>query len=310
MMHRLNELTRLIAQHTDQDGMVATAIPRLSLVRMSKETEPSQSVQQPSLCIIAQGTKQVLLADEVFEYGPSRHLIASADLPITGQVTNATPQQPYLSLRLDLDMTALSAMMMEVMPQAAKSPATAPYTKSCGKALCLSRSDPQLLDAAVRLVRLLDTPEDIPFLAPLAERELLYRLMRGDQGEKLKRMLMPESRLSQVNRAIAWIRQNFDKPFSIDRVAEEARMSASSLHEHFREVTAMSPLQYQKQLRLQEGRRLILSEALDAASAAHRVGYDSPSQFSREYRRLFGAPPIQDVSRLKSEPARYAPASA
>jgi AraC-like DNA-binding protein len=310
MMHRLNDLAALIAQHTDSEGMVATAIPRLSLVRLSRETEPAPGVQQPSLCIIAQGTKQVLLAEEVFEYGPARHLIASADLPITGQVIEATAEKPYLSLRLDLDLTALSAMMMEVMPKAPVSQAFPPYTKSCGKALCLGRSDPQLLDAAVRLVRLLDTPEDIPFLAPLAERELLYRLMRGDQGEKLRRMLMPESRLSQVNRAIAWIRLNFDKPFSVERVAEEARMSTSSLHEHFREVTAMSPLQYQKQLRLQEARRLILSEALDAASAAHRVGYDSPSQFSREYRRLFGAPPIQDVSRLKTEPARYAPASA
>jgi AraC-like DNA-binding protein len=306
MMHRLNDLAALIAQHTDREGMVATAIPRLSLVRLSRETEPAPGVQQPSLCIIAQGTKQVLLADEVFEYGPARHLIASADLPITGQVIEATAEKPYLSLRLDLDLTALSAMMMEVLPQTP----ILPLSKSCGKALCLGRSDPQLLDAAVRLVRLLDTPEDIPFLAPLAERELLYRLMRGDQGEKLRRMLMPESRLSQVNRAIAWIRLNFDKPFSVERVAEEARMSTSSLHEHFREVTAMSPLQYQKQLRLQEARRLILSEALDAASAAHRVGYDSPSQFSREYRRLFGAPPIQDISRLKTEPARYAPASA
>lgn len=305
-MQELAELARRIAQHTGKDGVLATAIPRLSLVRMSKQTEPMQGLQQPSVCIIAQGRKQVLLADEMFEYGPARHLIASADLPITGQVVGASPEEPYLSLKLDLDLAVLGAMMLEIRPQ----PASIVPTKSCGKALCLSNTDPKLLEAALRLVRLLEHPEDIPFLAPLAERELLYRLLRGDQGEKLRRMLMPDSRLAQVNRAIAWIRQNYDRPFSIERVAEEARMSTSSLHEHFREVTAMSPLQYQKQLRLQEARRLILSEALDAASAAHRVGYDSPSQFSREYRRLFGAPPIQDVSRLKTGPAAYAPASA
>lgn len=305
-MQELEELARRIAQHTDHDGVLATRIPRLSLVRISKQTEPMQGLQQPSVCIIAQGRKQVLLADEMFEYGPARHLIASADLPITGQVVGASPDEPYLSLKLDLDLTVLGAMMLEIRPQ----PASQVPTKSCGKALCLSKSEPKLLEAAVRLVRLLEHPEDIPFLAPLAERELLYRLLRGDQGEKLRRMLMPDSRLAQVNRAIAWIRQNYDKPFSVERVAEEARMSTSSLHEHFREVTAMSPLQYQKQLRLQEARRLILSEALDAASAAHRVGYDSPSQFSREYRRLFGAPPIQDVSRLKTGPATYAAASA
>lgn len=305
-MDRLQELTDIIARHTEEDGISATRIPRLSLVRMSKRTEPMQGVQQPSLCLIAQGVKQVLLADEMFEYGPARHLIASADLPITGQVIQASADEPYLSLKLDLDLSALGSMLIEMPPPAAGFG----IAKTCGKALCLSRTDPHLLEAAVRLVRLLDTPEDIPFLAPLAEKELLYRLMRGDQAQKLQRMLMPESRLQQVNRAIAWIRQNYDKPFSVDRVAQEARMSSSSLHEHFREVTAMSPLQYQKQLRLQEARRLIMSEALDAASAAHRVGYDSPSQFSREYRRLFGAPPIQDISRLKAEPARYAPASA
>ena len=305
-MLQLQTLADIIARHTESDGVFATEIPRLSLVRMSKRTEPMQGVQHPSLCLIAQGTKQVLLADEVFEYGPARHLIASADLPITGQVIEASPEEPYLSIKLDLDLSVLGAMMIEMPP----APETFTTAKTCGKAICLSRTDPQLLEAAVRLLRLLDTPDDIPFLAPLAEKELLYRLMRGDQAKKLHRMLMPESRLQQVNRAIAWIRQNYAKPFSVDRVAQEARMSTSSLHEHFKEVTAMSPLQYQKQLRLQEARRLILSEALDATSAAHRVGYDSPSQFSREYRRLFGAPPIQDVSRLKTEPASFAPASA
>ena len=246
------------------------------------------------------------LLSRIRQTSPNTLVVLTAGFPSTGQVIEASPEEPYLSIKLDLDLSVLGAMMIEMPP----APETFTTAKTCGKAICLSRTDPQLLEAAVRLLRLLDTPEDIPFLAPLAEKELLYRLMRGDQAKKLHRMLMPESRLQQVNRAIAWIRQNYAKPFSVDRVAQEARMSTSSLHEHFKEVTAMSPLQYQKQLRLQEARRLILSEALDAASAAHRVGYDSPSQFSREYRRLFGAPPIQDVSRLKTEPASFAPASA
>ncbi|MGI2031505.1 AraC family transcriptional regulator N-terminal domain-containing protein [Rhizobium panacihumi] len=301
-MDHLATLVTKIAQHTDCDGVHPTKIPNLSLIRISNPTEPVRGVTQPSLCIVVQGTKHVTLADHTYEYGAGHHLVASVELPVVNRIVAASPEKPYMSLLLALDMPALGSMLMQ-MPRAAET-----GTARCGTGLCVSEASPGLLDAALRLTHLLDTPEDIDFLAPLAERELLYRLMRGEQAHKVRRMLMPESRLQQVNRAITWIRDNYDKPFSIDRVASEASMSSSSLHEHFREVTAMSPLQYQKQLRLQEARRMILAEALDAATAAHRVGYDSPSQFSREYRRLFGAPPIRDISRVRGEPNSYADA--
>lgn len=297
-MDHLATLVTKIAQHTDCDGIHPTKISNLSLIRISNPTEPVRGVTQPSLCIVVQGTKHVTLADHTYEYGAGRHLVVSVELPVINRIVEASPEKPYMSLLLALDMPALGSMLME-MPR----PATEQPSARCGKGLCVSEASPSFLDAALRLTHLLDTPEDIDFLAPLAERELLYRLMRGEQAHKVRHMLMPESRLQQVNRAIAWIRDNYAKPFSIDRVASEANMSSSSLHEHFREVTAMSPLQYQKQLRLQEARRMILAEALDAATAAHRVGYDSPSQFSREYRRLFGAPPIRDISRVRGEDA-------
>ena len=300
-MEKLDQIARLIAQNTDEDGVFETAIPRLSVIRMSTPTEPLHVLHQPAVCIIAQGAKQVMLADEIFRYTPGQYLVVSVDMPITGQVIEATQEEPYLCLRLDLDLKLLTEMLID-MPTASGQPV---MRKKC---IGLSRTTPEFLDAALRLTQLLDRPDEIAFLAPLIERELMFRLLRGDQAEMIRQILAPENRLQQVNRAISWIRQNFSAPFSIEQVAVEARMSTSSLHQHFREVTAMSPLQYQKQLRLQEARRLILGNAMDAATAAHQVGYDSPSQFSREYRRLFGAPPIQDITRLRGEPARYAEA--
>jgi AraC-like DNA-binding protein len=166
--------------------------------------------------------------------------------------------------------------------------------------VAISTLGPELLDAAIRLLRLLDTPRDIPVLAPLAEREILYRLLRGDQAARMSQIACAASKLQQVNRAIGWIKRNFREPFSVDVLAAEACMSSSALHQHFRTVTGMSPLQYQKQLRLQEARRLMLCQAVDAAVAGHRVGYESPSQFNREYRRLFGAPPVRDIERLRA----------
>lgn len=300
-MDKIAKLAELIAQNTEGDGVLETAIPRLSVIRISKPTEPLHAIHQPSVCIIAQGAKQVMLADQIFRYSPGRYLVVSADMPVTGQVIEASEDKPYLCFRLDLDMKLLSDMLVE-MPHA-----FGPSASPC-KCVGVCETTQEFLDAAIRMAQLLDRPDEIAFLAPLIERELMFRMLRGGQAEMIRQMLAPESRLQQVNRAIAWIRQNFAAPFSIEQVATEARMSTSSLHQHFREVTAMSPLQYQKQLRLQEARRLILGNAMDAATAAHSVGYDSPSQFSREYRRLFGAPPIKDIARLRSEPAHYAQA--
>ncbi len=299
-MSHQQELIDLIAQHTDEDGVHTTPIPRLSLVRMSQPTEPIHSVHQPALCIVVQGQKQVMLCEQVIDYGAGRHLVVSVDVPIVGQIIGATPDNPYLCLKLELDLATLGDLVLGMNRVIERKP-------TC-KALGIGETPEHLLDAARRLVRLLNRPDDVPFLAPLIEREILYHLLCGEQAGILHQILTPNNRLQNVNRAINWIKENYRKPFSIERIAEEARMSTSSLHEHFREITNMSPLQYQKQLRLQEARRLILTQAMDAATAGHRVGYDSPSQFSREYRRQFGAPPLKDVSRLRADPDRFAEA--
>ena len=237
-----------------------------------------------------------MAGSSVYVYDRAKYLIASVDVPIVGQILEASPAAPYLCLRLDLEPAVIGALMLE-----AKTPGEA--SDAPGPALSLSSITPELLDAAIRLVRLLAVPRDIPILAPLAEREILYRLLLGDQASKLRQIAFAESKLQQINRAIGWIKRNYREPFSIDSVAAEARMSPSTLHEHFKAVTSMSPLQYQKQLRLQEARRLILSQSLDAATAGHSVGYESPSQFSREYKRTFGAPPARDIARLRASPA-------
>lgn len=293
-MEQIRELAGLVGRHAPQDGMHATAVQRLSLIRYSTATQPHHSVYDPALCIVAQGRKRALLGETAYVYDPATFLIVSVDLPVVGCVIEASPEEPYLCLKLDLNLPVLSELLLEH--------GAAPPPAAAAPGLVLSRMNPALVDSVVRLMRLLDTPADLPALAPLAEREILYRLLTGEQGHVLRQIACAESRLSQVSRAIAWIKTNFRLPFTIEAVAAEAGMSASSLYEHFRAVTTMSPLQYQKRLRLQEARRLMLAEALDAATAGFRVGYESPSQFSREYRRLFGAPPASDITRLRAQP--------
>lgn len=290
-MATLQDLAGLIERYAPDAGVHETPVPRLAAIRMSRPTEPIHVLHQPALCIVAQGRKQVMLGSEIFEYGPGQHLVFSVDLPIAGQIVEA----PYLCLRLDLDATLLGGLMLDAATARA-SVGPAP------RGLVLSPVTEELLDAAVRLARLADSPRDIPALAPLAEREILYRLLQGDHAGTLRDIARAESRLAQIGRAIGWIKRHYRSPFAIETVAAEASMSPSTFHEHFKAVTAMSPLQYQKQLRLQEARRLILGQAMDAASAGHAVGYDSPSQFSREYRRLFGAPPLRDAARLRAMP--------
>jgi AraC-like DNA-binding protein len=290
------ELGRLIEQFTAADGVHATAIPRVFLIRSSHPSEQLHAVQEPAVCFVAQGRKRVMAGSSVYVYDRAKYLIASIDVPIVGQILEASPAAPYLCLRLDLEPAIIGTLMLE-----AKAPGM--VSDAPGPALSLSAITPELLDAAIRLVRLLAAPRDIPILAPLAEREILYRLLLDDQASKLRQIAFAESKLQQINRAIGWIKRNYRAPFSIDSVAAEARMSQSALHEHFKAVTSMSPLQYQKQLRLQEARRLILSQSLDAATAGHSVGYESPSQFSREYKRTFGAPPAQDIARLRASPS-------
>ncbi|ATB50312.1 AraC family transcriptional regulator [Corallococcus macrosporus] len=279
-------------RHTPADGIHPTAIPRVFLIRAARPSEPLHALHEPALCIVAQGRKQVLLADELFVYGPEQCLVVSVDLPVTGQVIEATPRSPYLCLRVDLDPGQLSAVMLE----AALEPSG---PKPRGPGMSLSPAEPALLDAATRLVRLLDSPRDISFLAPLFIREMVYRLLASDHGARLRHIALAGERLDSVNRAITWLKHHYTEPLRIEQLARVAHMSTSALHHHFKSLTAMSPLQYQKHLRLQEARRLMLGQALDAASAGHSVGYESPSQFNREYSRLFGAPPARDISRLR-----------
>ncbi|HEY7181179.1 MAG TPA: AraC family transcriptional regulator [Blastocatellia bacterium] len=292
---RMAELARLVGRNIGADGIHATAIPRLFLIRRSQPTEPCPTVYDPALCIVVQGRKQVMLADEIYIYGPEQFLVVSVDLPMMGQVIEATPAEPYLCLKFNLDPAQLSALMVELGQGASWNQ----RAEQLRLGLSVNPLSPSLLDAVVRLARLLETPNDIPILSPLVEREILYRLLTGEYGDRLRQIATADHRLSAVNRAINWLKQNYAAPFRIETVAREARMSPSALHHSFKSVTAMSPLQYQKQLRLQEARRLMLGQAMDAATASHHVGYESPSQFSREYSRLFGAPPSRDIARLK-----------
>jgi AraC-like DNA-binding protein len=311
------ELASLIGKHCPDDGIRATALSKLFLIRMSQPTEPLHTLHEPALCIVAQGRKQVILAGELYFYGPNHCLVVSIDLPIVGHVIEATPALPYLCLRLDLDPGQLGALMIEAgleNPDGADStdpisstPASTPRSQTLktqapktAAGLSISPVGPELLDATIRLLRLLDTPQDIPIMAPLITREILYRLLAGGHWSQLRQIALVNNQLQPINKAINWLKQNYAEPFHIETLAREAHMSSSALHHHFKTVTAMSPLQYQKQLRLQEARRLMLAQALDAATAGYRVGYESPSQFSREYSRLFGAPPLRDIARLRS----------
>lgn len=280
----------MIAQHCVQ-SRTATAIPRVSLVRSDMPTLPVGVVYQPMLCIVAQGAKRALLGDTIVEYRAGQYLVVSVDLPITGAVVQASPDAPYLAVSLALDPAVLAEMLLTLPGHP---PGAAP------QGLAVSPAPPDLLDAALRLLRLLDTPAQIPVLAPLVEREILYRLLTGAQAPMLRQIAMAHSRLAHVSRAIGWIRSHFAEPLRIDAVAQQVHMTVSTFHRHFKAVTALSPLQYQKQIRLQEARRLLLAGQADAASIGFAVGYESPSQFSREYARMFGQPPLRDAVRLRS----------
>ncbi len=292
-MYQQDELACLIGRNVAGDGVHQTGIPRLSLIRASRPTEPLYALHEPALCIVAQGRKEVFLGEEVYPYDRDQHLVVSVDLPVVGQVVEADPGTPYLAFRLDLDAAVLGELLIDAGLEATTGPRS-------GSGLTLGPADPALLDAAVRMLRLLAAPRDIGVLAPLAEREILYRLLTGGQAGSVRQVALAGGKLGQVNRAISWIKEHYDEPFRVEAVASEARMSTSTLHQHFKAVTNMSPLQYQKRLRLQEARRLILGSSLDAATAGFSVGYDSPSQFSREYSRLFGSPPLRDAGRLKA----------
>jgi AraC-like DNA-binding protein len=285
------ELVARIARAVREDG-TAEPLEGLHLNRSSSPTEPVYGVSKPAFCVIAQGSKEILLGDHRYRYDPAHYLIATAELPVAGRITEASKERPYLSLGLELDPTLVGSVMVEAGH-------AAPRSHSAVKAIDVSPLDAGLLDAAVRLVRLLDSPTDARFLAPLVIREIVYRLLMGEQGGRLSHIAVLGGHAHRISQAIERLRKDFDQPLRIEDLARELGMSVSGFHHHFRAVTAMSPLQFQKQLRLQEARRLMLGEDLDAASAGYRVGYGDASHFTREYKRLFGAPPMRDVERLR-----------
>lgn len=289
-MNRMVHLAEIITRHAPATGMYGTALGCLSLFRADGPTLPIPSVYEASLCLIAQGAKRVSIGDYSLVYDASRYLVVSVDLPLTGHIIEARPDNPYLCCKIDFDLPTVADLILAegAANRAAPSPVLAVYP-----------SDPDLVDAACRLVGLLEQPQNIPALAPLIEREIFYRLLAGPHGPTLRQLATANSHLNQVSRAIAEIRDGFREQLRVRDIAAAAGMSESSLYAHFKAVTQMTPLEYQKQLRLQEARRLMLAEGAHAGAAGFAVGYESPSQFSREYRRLFGAPPRQDINRMQ-----------
>jgi AraC-like DNA-binding protein len=285
-----SELVDRIVRAVREDGRVEP-LKGLYLNR-SSTLKRLHSVSDPCFCVVAQGSKEILLGDERYQYDPAHYLLFTAELPVVTQIIEASPERPYLSLRLDLDPTLVSSVMVEAghLP---------PRSQANVRAINVSPLGASLLDAVVRLVRLLDTPAEARFLTPLITREIIYRLLMGKQGDRLRHITVQDGHTHRIARAIERFHKEFDQSLRIDDIAQELGMSVSGFHYHFKAVTAMSPLQFQKRLRLQEARRLMLGEHLDAASTAYRVGYDDASHFNREYKRLFGLPPMRDVERLR-----------
>ena len=287
------ELAELIARFATGEGPHPTAIEPLRLIRYTQPTRPLHIQQSVALWVLAQGRKRLVLADETFTHGTDSCLVVAFDLPVVTHVLDASPDVPFLGLALALDPAEVAATMATHDLGTELPGAEMPWGVS------LRRATHDLLDAAVRLVRLLQSPGDIEALAPLVLEEIRYRLLRGPHGAFARQIAKADPRLEAVAHAIEWLKERYAEPYELEALTREVGMSASALHRHFKAVTAMTPLQYQKELRLRDARARMLSEGLDAATAGHRVGYASPSQFSREYRRLFGAPPARDISRLK-----------
>src|SRR6185369_15993196 len=292
MENAIEALGKSIARLTEKGDLFTTAIPGLSLFRRIEPTEPITGMYEPSVCMVAQGAKRVILGDDTFVYDAHHYLITSVNLPTVVQIIEASPERPYLGLRLKFDLREISQMMVDSnLPK--------PRTQQSSRGMATGEVTLPLLTAIQRLIDLLADQQDIPILAPIIQREIIYRLLVGDQGERLRQIATAGSQSQQIAKAIGWLKNNYALAISMDDLAAQANMSTSTFHHHFRSLTALSPLQYQKQLRLQEARRLMLTERIDAANAAFQVGYESPSQFSREYNRMFGAPPLRDISSLR-----------
>ncbi|MFG2296101.1 AraC family transcriptional regulator N-terminal domain-containing protein [Streptomyces sp. NPDC048603] len=288
----LDELRTLLARHARPDA--TTAVDGVLVSRVERSDPPEPAMTGTVLAVIAQGTKRLALGDRILEYGPGQYLVASVDLPITGQFLRVGPDRPALGFGLVLEPSAIAELLLHA------GPGDAPRTGGGAvPALAVCDAPAALLDAVVRLLRLLDEPRDRAVLAPLVKREILWRLLTGEQGAAVRQLGLADSGLSQVARAVAWIRRHYAEPFRVGDLARLSGMSESAFYRNFQAVTSMSPIRFQKQIRLQEARLLLASRPGDVTGVAHRVGYDSPSQFSREYRRRFGTPPSRDAARLR-----------
>jgi len=289
----LAKLAALILAHAPYDGSFDLRLPGVRVLRASRtHKELVHGVHRAALCIVPQGAKRVFLGQESFDYDGSRMLVSSVDVPVSAQITQASPSEPFLCLTLELDPQRIADLVTKVYPDGL------PQVRKNG-AVYLCQTEPSILDAATRLMALMGQPEDTELLASLVMDEILIRLLRSPVGGRVAQIGQEESRLQRVSKAVSWVQAHFDQPLDVERLAGMVHMSASSFHQHFKSVTAMSPLQYQKLLRLQEARRLMLSKMMDAGTAGRQVGYLSASQFSREYGRYFGNPPTKDITRLR-----------
>jgi AraC-like DNA-binding protein len=288
------ELAEIVARYAMKDGEAPTAAQGLFLTRRTSPTQPLYVAQWPCFALVIQGRKSITLGDEVLHYGVGDCLLVALDLPVTSRVTMASQDEPHLCIGMAINPARLAELIGRVPPPPS---ATAPDGL---RGVSVNAASPELLDAVLRLLRLLDRPDDLPAMAPLIEQEILWRLLTGPDGPRLLRIATAEGHGSKITRATAWLREHYVQPLRIEVLAEQVGMSESSLHHHFKAVTNMTPMQYQKQLRLHEARRLMLVEGLDVGAAGYTVGYQSPSQFSREYRRLYGLPPARDVEALRA----------
>jgi AraC-like DNA-binding protein len=290
----LDELRRLIARHARPD--LGTSIDGVLLSRVERPSKPAVSMTGTVVALVAQGAKRLALGERVYDYRAGQYVVASVDMPIIGQFTEASAERPALGFGLVLKPAAVAELLLQERDQ--RRPAGPPP-----EAIAVSDASDELIDAMVRLVRLLDSPRDRDVLAPLVIREILWRVITSEQGDTVRQMGLADSGLTQIARAVRWIRENYGRPFRVQDLAAASGMSVSAFHRNFQAVTTMSPIRFQKQIRLQEARLLLAAGPADVARVGHRVGYDSPSQFSREYRRQFGAPPGQDAARLRGAAA-------
>ena len=295
-MNALADLSESITRHAGQ-GVTPTALPGVSVVCSPTTTEPLCGVAEPTLAVVAQGVKDTTLNGRTFTYGAGQFLVVSVDLPVVGHVTQGSTREPFLAVVLELQAHVIAALLLETAPAATDAVDATPA------GLAVSDASSSLLDAVSRWLALLDAPDDVAALAGGIEREVLWRLLTGPQGTTVRQIGLADSRLAHLTRAIRWIRGHYNETLRVEELAALATMSVSSFHRHFRAVTSMSPIQFQKEIRLHEARTRLLAEPSDVTGVGYAVGYDSPSQFSREYRRMFGVPPSRDARALRDAAA-------